>query len=93
MHKIKIDNLEIFGFHGVYEYEKKKGQTFYVDIEYIPRENITLINDDICEVTDYVKLVSDFTELFNKKRYSLIEVLGREIAEELILIYKSVTNF
>ena len=72
MHKVKIDNLEIFGFHGAYKHEKKEGQTFYVNLEYIPKENIKLINDDISEVTDYMDLISDFIHLFNKKRYSLI---------------------
>ena len=72
MHKVKIDNLEIFGFHGLYEHEEKEGQIFYINLEYIPRENVKLMNDDIGEATDYMNVISNFTELFNKKRYSLI---------------------
>ena len=88
MHKIKINNLEIFAFHGVYEYEKEKGQFFYVDIEYIPIENLKNMNDNIKEATDYMDIILNFTELFNKKRYSLIEVLGRDLLKELIQVYK-----
>jgi len=87
MHKIKIENLEIFGFHGVYRQEEEEGQIFYINIEYTPREDLKLMNDDINETTDYIKVISTFTQLFNKKRYSLIEILGRDLLNELIEIY------
>ena len=87
MHKIKIDNLEIFGFHGVYKEEEKEGQIFYINLEYIPKENIKVMNDDVRETTDYMNVISDFTELFNKKRYSLIEILGRDLLNQLMQIY------
>ena len=87
MHKIKINNLEIFAFHGVYKHEEEKGQFFYVDIEYIPIENLKIMNDNIKEATDYMDIIFKFTELFNKKRYSLIEILGRDLLNDLIQIY------
>ena len=87
MHKIKIENLEIFGFHGLYSQEEKDGQIFYINLEYTPRENLKLMNDDINETTDYIKVISTFTQLFNKKRYSLIETLGRDLLNELIQMY------
>ena len=87
MHKIKIDKLEIFGFHGVYEKEKKEGQTFYIEIEYTPKEDIEMINDNICEVVDYMNVRDKFITLFNNKRYSLIEVLARDLLKQLIDIY------
>ena len=87
MHKIKINNLEVFGFHGVYEHEEKEGQTFYVNLQYIPRENIKVMNDTVSEATDYMNVISDFIELFNKKRYSLIEILSRDLMNQLIQIY------
>lgn len=90
MYKVKIENLEIFGFHGVYKHEQKEGQIFYINLEYTPRENLKLINDDIDETTDYMSVISTFTELFNKKRYSLIETLGRDLLDQLIQIYNFV---
>ena len=87
MHKIKIDDLEIFGFHGVYEEEKKNGQFFSIKIEYIPREDIEKINDNIDSVTDYTDVTNKFIALFNKKRYSLIEVLTKELVDELFELY------
>ncbi len=87
MHKIKINELEVFGFHGVYEKEKKEGQTFYIEIEYSPKEDIEEINDNISEVVDYITVRDKFITLFNNKRYSLIEVLARDLLKELIDIY------
>ena len=31
MDKIKIENLEIFAYHGVFPQEKKNGQKFYIN--------------------------------------------------------------
>ena len=87
MYKVKINNLEVFGFHGIYDHEEKKGQNFYIDIEYIPKKNIDLIHDNIKETVDYMNVISDIARLFNKKRYSLIEVLGSELLDQLIDIY------
>lgn len=30
---IRIDNLEVYAYHGVYDEEKEKGQYFYVNAE------------------------------------------------------------
>ncbi|MBI45804.1 MAG: dihydroneopterin aldolase [Candidatus Marinimicrobia bacterium] len=87
MHKIKISNLEIFGFHGVYHHEKEKGQYFYLDIDYSLKKNIDLINDSIDNTVDYIEFISTIIDLFNKKRYSLIEVLAKDIVQKIVSIY------
>ena len=87
MCKVKISNLEIFGFHGVYSYEKEQGQNFYLDIEYLPEKYINSINDDIDDVIDYMDFISTIINLFNKKRYSLIETLVKEMIDQIVLIY------
>ena len=87
MHKIKLHNIEIFAYHGVYDYEREYGQNFYVDIEYIPRKDINLSNDDITDVIDYTDLIDSCNKIFLSKRYYLIESLANEMMNELSLIY------
>ena len=36
MLKNKINNIKLFGFHGVYKDEIENGQDFIINIEYIP---------------------------------------------------------
>ena len=42
MAKIKINNMMLYGFHGIYEYEREQGQKFYIDVE------METANDDAC---------------------------------------------
>ncbi|MFM9096230.1 MAG: dihydroneopterin aldolase, partial [Actinomycetes bacterium] len=42
---IKITGIKAFGFHGVFESEKKSGQEFIVDIEYKYETTNAIDND------------------------------------------------
>ena len=37
---IQVKGINVFGTHGVYEQEKKKGQEFRIDLQIELRENI-----------------------------------------------------
>ena len=87
MHKIKLHNIEIFAYHGVYDYEKADGQIFYLDIEYSPRKDIDLSADRINNVIDYTDFIDTSKKIFTTKRYSLIETLATEMINQLSLIY------
>ena len=32
MDQIRIDNLSVFAYHGVFDFEQKNGQTFFVNL-------------------------------------------------------------
>ena len=81
--KIRLQNIKLFGFHGVNENEKKLGQHFEIDIEaYIDLEE-GIKTDNIHSTTDYTKLYEKVVYLFSYKRYNLIETLGNKIASAL----------
>ena len=37
---IQVEGINVYGTHGVYEQEKKKGQEFRIDLQIELRENI-----------------------------------------------------
>ena len=45
MYKIIVKNIQIFGYHGLYQIEKDKGQIFKVNVSYVPKYNVKLINE------------------------------------------------
>ena len=53
MQKITINNIKVFGYHGVYDKERDEGQYFYVNIIY--SYDYDYPNDDIRNVKDYTK--------------------------------------
>jgi len=69
-----INNFKLFGYHGIYDTEKKNGQYFLINLEYIIDYNNKDLNDSISEVIDYEILCDDIKEVF-KKRCNLIETL------------------
>ena len=81
--KILINKLILFGYHGVYDEEINKGQDFEISLE-MKLENE--INNDLIENTvDYSKIIEEVTEIFNNKRYNLLETLAKDICSRISL--------
>ena len=83
---IKLNNIKLFGYHGIEEYEKKNGQLFEIDIDACIFYSSN--DDSIYNSLDYKKLYSDIVYIFNKKRYNLIETLAMDIINYIKLNYK-----
>jgi len=88
MQKIKINNIKIFGYHGIYEEEIKQGQYFYINIVCTFDLDVNSIADEITSVRDYTTIVQFLDEKFNKRRYSLIEKLLNDMIYQLIDEFK-----
>ena len=87
MTKIKINNIKIFGYHGVYEEEINKGQFFILNVEYKTISNLDnsllITNDSIDSVIDYVDIVKKIESSFNIKRFNLIESLAKYLISKV----------
>ena len=78
----EINDIELYGFHGVLEKEINDGQKFYIDISY--NINDFKYKDDISEVLDYSNIVKIVSDVFNLKRRNLLEVLVKNIYNSII---------
>ena len=85
--KYKLQNIKIFGYHGVYEDEIKNGQYFIVNLSYELNFSKKK-SDNINDVVDYKKVYCELINLFNVQRYNLIESLAISITKELKNIFK-----
>ena len=84
MTKIKINNMKIFGFHGVYKEEIKSGQEFILNLEYESSKNSNnFLNDNIKDVIDYIDVIEKIELYFNIKRFNLIENLAKYLISRL----------
>lgn len=90
MDKIYIDELECFGYHGVFEEEKRKGQPFIVSA-IIHLDSTEAASKDDCDLTvNYASVCQDINEIVSKGSVNLIETLARKIAETIIFKYNRV---
>ena len=81
--KIKINKIKLFGYHGLYEIEKKKGQEFMISAE-IGLMNKNNYRDDIENTVDYTNIIDKIKNVFNANRYSLIETLSIDISNKIM---------
>ena len=54
--RIELDGLEAYGYHGVYDFEKDKGQKFIIDLVVWTDFSAATASDEISETISYVDL-------------------------------------
>ena len=93
MQKIMIDNIKVFGYHGVYDSEREQGQYFNINIVYNYDYNNP--NDDIQNVKDYTEIINYFLDEFNSNKFHLLEelihYLSSKLKEEFKLDYLKIS--
>ncbi|MCY6370803.1 2-amino-4-hydroxy-6-hydroxymethyldihydropteridine diphosphokinase [Clostridium ganghwense] len=87
MDKMYIRDLEIYGFHGVYEEEKKMGQRFLISAELFIDLSAAGKNDDLTKTVHYGQLCCELEDEFKKEKYGLIEKAAEELAKYILLNY------
>ena len=83
--KIRIEKLEIYAYHGVFEEEKKKGQKFYLTVEMTSSLREAGKNDDLTCSTHYGEVADVVVKAATEKSYDLIETVAEKCAEEILL--------
>tara|TARA_B100000945_G_C20414368_1_gene614347 strand:+ start:1673 stop:2035 length:363 start_codon:yes stop_codon:yes gene_type:complete len=81
--KIRLNKVLLYGYHGVFQEERKLGQPFEIDIEYIVAIKNAVKEGNNKPIVDYQKIYHMTKEIFNSKKYYLIEDLVYDIAKGL----------
>ena len=79
--KIELVGLELFGHHGVHDYEREQGQRFVFDVELEVGERGT--SDRHEDAVDYVEVSRVVKEVSDSRQFALLEALATAVAEEL----------
>ena len=84
---IQIEGINLYGTHGLYEQEKKKGQEFRIDLQIELRENILNFENYKSESFDnsvnYENLVNEVINVSDNNSFDLIETFAYEILNSL----------
>ena len=81
--KANLKNIVLYGYHGLFQSEREKGQNFEIDVEYFYDIDGSQLNDDIENTIDYTEIYNTVKAIFQKKKYKLLESLAMEIASTL----------
>jgi len=70
---IELRAIELFGFHGVLEDERRDGQRFLVDVELDYQDEAAAASDRIEEAIDYREVVAVVVEVSEGRAYHLLD--------------------
>ncbi|WOO87388.1 2-amino-4-hydroxy-6-hydroxymethyldihydropteridine diphosphokinase [Mollicutes bacterium LVI A0039] len=84
---IKINNLEVFAYHGVHQPEKDQGQRFYINAVLHLDFQAATYSDDLDNTVHYGFVSEDIIEYFQTNRCDLIESITHQLVNMLFSKY------
>lgn len=90
MDKIYLENLEFFAYHGVFEDEKKNGQTFFVSVTLDVDLTLAGQTDDLNETVNYGEVYDLIADVTLNNKFDLIEKLAYVIIERMLETFPKV---
>ena len=83
--ELAVTGIECFGHHGVFEFERREGQVFVVDLVLGIDTAPAAASDDLQDTVDYGSLVASVRTAVEKDPVDLIETLAQRIADVCLL--------
>ncbi|WP_459548950.1 dihydroneopterin aldolase [Nocardia sp. X0981] len=81
--RIELRGLRVFGYHGVYEHERRDGQEFVVDLTVWTDISAAAATDDLARTVDYGALADLAVRIVQGPPRDLIETVAAEIADRV----------
>ena len=79
--QLAVRGLEIHAHHGVFDFERRDGQVFVIDLLLGYDARRAGASDDLSDTVDYGTLVADVKKAAEQDPVDLIETLGERIAQ------------
>lgn len=82
--EIKIDDLRVYAYHGVYPEENEKGQNFYVNAVLTQDTRSAGESDDLNMSTNYGEVCAFITKWMKDNTFRLIEAVAEQLARDIL---------
>ena len=80
-HKITITGLRVFAHHGVFDFERRNGQDFYIDASIWVDGDKAAFSDDLNHTAHYGDLAKGLVELTKNNPVDLLETLAQRLLD------------
>lgn len=88
---ITLTGLTVYGYHGVFDFERREGQNFIVDVTLHTDTRAAAASDALIDTADYGTLAEDIAAIIAGEPLNLIETLAERIAEHCLTVAASAT--
>lgn len=85
MDEIRIQNLEVYAYHGVFPEENEKGQPFFVNMVLYTDTRAAGCEDELLLSTHYGEVCHFVSGWMKEHTYKLIETVAETVAREVLL--------
>lgn len=85
--EIRIRELEIYAFHGVYPQEKEEGQRFYLNVTLFLDTTQAAKSDELEKSVNYGEICEKLKEYMLAEKYNLLETVAQRLSERLLTEY------
>ncbi|HXH79635.1 dihydroneopterin aldolase [Nocardioides sp.] len=79
--ELTISGVECFAHHGVFDFERRQGQTFVIDLTLGFDTATAAASDDLQDTVDYGTLVAQVKAAVESDPVDLIETVAQRIAD------------
>jgi len=79
--EITLTGLTVFGYHGVFDFERRQGQEFTVDLTLQLSLVAAAASDDVADTVHYGELADTVAAIVAGEPVNLIETLANRIAD------------
>jgi len=85
--RISINEMVFYGYHGVYDEERKLGQRFIVTVHLFTDPALDAGISKLDDTIDYTKVYADIKEIMETHQFHLLESCANTIADKLLRDY------
>lgn len=82
--EITLTGIRAFGYHGVYDDERREGQEFVVDATLYVSTRRAAETDDVADTIHYGEVAEQIVALVEADPVNLLETLAARIADDLL---------
>jgi 7,8-dihydroneopterin aldolase/epimerase/oxygenase len=79
--RLGVRGIVVQGHHGVFDFERRDGQEFVIDLVLAMDTRAAARNDDLHDTVDYGTLVDEVRSAVSQDPVDLIETLAQRIAD------------
>ena len=84
--QITLTGLRVFGYHGVYDEERRTGQDFVVDVTLRIDTRAAAASADVADTVHYGEMAEQIAAIVAGEPVNLLETLAARIADHLLSI-------
>ena len=83
--ELAVTGIECFAHHGVFDFERREGQVFVVDLVLGIDTRPAAASDDLVDTVNYGTLVADVKAAVERDAVDLIETVAQRITDVCLL--------